>query len=187
MVEVKKLSGELNAGGTLNAALTIPTGGSSAPSVQTVFQGTFTTGASGKEELTIPYTGTGYPIAACIIGEVDHESGEDVYTTGTEGSVMMWAMNKIYKDLEPDIWDDEGTFEGNNAAVMTVTKDGSAVGYVGDFRSQTRSFNENGASYASPVVCAVFSYENILSYVINNGRYGLAPNTTYRYIIAYSS
>ena len=64
--------------------------------IPTVVTGTFTTGSSaGVHTLTIPYTGSGYPIMAYIVIDGGaYVSGTDWYTSVQRYAVGVWAMSK---------------------------------------------------------------------------------------------
>ena len=154
--------------------------------------GTFTTGTEvGENSITIPYTGEGYPIFALVMAEPgvpDYET--EYYEIGAVGTCPLWAMRKAVIDQAPE-------YESNDEYVG-VADEGSVIAafaqtlphYYDDYDCQyyvsAWTFNPAGASSRTSAFCVAFKSATELSYYVNDRAYGLAANTTYRYIIAYS-
>ena len=164
----------------VSAIQNIPTGATN------FVTGTFTTGSStGYANLSVPYTGNGYPIMITVVVEGGaYESGTTWYDTIQRYAVGFWSMTKADFSTAPTY----GTSgENNQGVVVAVYKNSTSSG-----NSYTRTSSMNANSYsssnASNSAVNVVKYKsgNTLSYYRNTSSYGLLPNTTYRYFIVYS-
>lgn len=197
MVNVNQLIGTISQARILEGHITIPqkVGAEADPFL---IQGTFTTAAEASTgSLSIPYSGDGYPIAALVIGEYDStDDGYDAFQNASINSVAFWAMNKCYKDVEPHYTNDQdevvfSLYTGDQATIITITRGDQPTAYPswGDIQPKGWAYRNAGAEQY-PAGCVRFKSKNELSYCVTTGEaeiYGLNADTTYRYIIAYSS
>ena len=164
------------------AAITaIPTGATN------FVTGTFTTGSSaGANTLTIPYTGSGYPIMAYVVIENGaYVSGTDWYTSLQRYAVGVWAMSKSVFTSAPSY----GTSGAANQGVtcwIFKNSTSSSTSYSRSSAMNTNVYSSSNASNAG-ATCVRFKANKTLSYYVNTSSYGLHPEMTYRYYIVYSS
>lgn len=149
--------------------------------------GTFTTGSSaGASTLTIPYTGSGYPImlTVCVEGG-SYKTGTAWYNSTQRYAIGLYSMTKADFSTAPS-YATSGT--NNQGCVWVVFKNStsSATSYS---RNSSMTVNAYSTSNASNSVTTTFRFKSAtsLSYYTNTSSYGLLPNTTYRYTITYSS
>lgn len=150
--------------------------------------GTFTTGASaGASSLTIPYTGSGYPIAAIVVidGGAYNSAISDWYTSVQRYAVGQWTMSKSVMTSAPTYT----TSGKENQGVLTAVyknSTSSSTSYTRTSAMDTNAFSSSNA-YSAAVTCVRFKGNTTLSYYVNTSGYGLLPRMTYRYFIVYSS
>lgn len=148
--------------------------------------GTFTTGATaGYTNISIPYTGSGYPIMCVVVidGGAYH-SGTSWYTSTQRYAVGQWTMTKSNMTAAPSYT----TSGAQNQGVITAiykNSTSSSTSYTRTSAMNTNVFSSNNASNSAANTIKLHS-GNVLSYYVNTSSYGLHPNMTYRYFIVYS-
>lgn len=152
-----------------------------------IVQGTFTCSATGgkAETISIPYTGSGYPIAAMIFvsGGIDSSGSKWNNTTINGYSIGQWAFSKEHQDTVPQYSKNNNTTHGfvnvtyKNKNSLTNTAGLSAYSYV------LASYN----AAAAIGTCVRLKSSTSLSYYVASTSYGFLPGETYQYIIIYSS
>lgn len=154
-------------------------GGGGASNVVT---GTFKGTATGVLDISIPYTGNGYPISVQINVKEGYDPNGDFYQLTTTYLFQMWSMMKALP---------------NDAPVYNSGSGPNYAAYVGRYKTGKTTFSSAASNNAS-----IYSTSNpngnnnndivrikadkTLSVYINNGR-GFAPNIEYRYTVVYSS
>ncbi len=158
--------------------------------------GTFTVGSSGGqvESVSIPYTGSGYPIAGLIYPEGGPYNNTSTGQTSWYSSLVRYAVGffswaKSNTTTTPTF----GTSGGQNQATVAVIYKNStstATTYTRTSSMTAYTYNSGNAA-GSAVNCVRFKGNGkTLTYYTANGSssgYGLLPNITYRYHIIYSS
>ena len=150
-------------------------------------QGTFTTpSVAGASSITLPYTGSGYPIMAYVVVDGGaYVSGTDWYSSMQRYAIGVWAMSKA-------VWSSTPTYgtsgAANQAVTMAIYKNStsSSTSYTRTSAMNTNTFSSSNASNAAATAVR-FKTGNVLSYYTNTSSYGLLPDTTYHYFVAYSS
>lgn len=164
----------------------IPTGGGGSSRLVTgTFTASTTTGT--VQAVTIPYTGSGYPIAAIVCAK----GGLSATTNPTWGAlVQRYAVGfvAIYKNDQTTAptWGTSGT---ENAGSVMGTYKSSATSAGSHSRSGdvgTNLFTSNNAS-ATVSTCVRFNSKTAMSVYIASTSYGLAAGMDYDYFIVYSS
>lgn len=150
--------------------------------------GTFTTPSSaGVSSLTIPYSGSGYPVMAYIVieGGAYNSSVSAWYNSTQRYAIGAWAMSKSVMTSAPT-YGTSGT--QNQAVTMSIYKNStsSSTSYTRTSAMSTNTFSSSNASNAAATAVR-FKGNTTLSYYTNTSSYGLLPSTTYRYYIVYSS
>lgn len=144
--------------------------------------GTFTTpSTTGANEIILPYTGSSYPImvAVCIEGG-PYAQGSAWYDLVQQNAVGFWAMTKSDYSTVPTY----ATSGTNNAGtIIVIYKSSSATSYGRGYQMDANSYAPS--TTVSYQKCVVVTSNNSLKYQVHNTSYGLAPNMTYRYFIAY--
>lgn len=146
--------------------------------------GTFTTGsAAGHTEITLPYTGNGYPIMAIVVIDGGaYVSGSTWYTSAQRYAVGQWTMTKSNMSLTPS-YTTSGAL--NQGVTTWIYKNTSSTSYARSSAMTSNVFSSSNASNTGPL-CVRFKSNTTLSYYVNTSSYGLHPNMTYRYFIVYS-
>ncbi len=148
--------------------------------------GTFTTPSSaGASTLTIPYTGSGYPIACIVVVEGGaYVSGTEWYTSTQRYAVGQWTMTKSVFSSSPT-FTTSGT--QNQGVVTAIYKNSTSTSttYTRTSAMNTNAFSSSNATNAA-ATCVRFKSKTSISYYTNTSSYGLFPGTTYRYFIVYS-
>lgn len=150
--------------------------------------GEFTTpSTTTASTITIPYTGSGYPIIAyfCIKGGA-YTSGTTWYNAIQRYAIGAWAMSKANMSSAPTY----GTSGSENQGVtMSIYKNSTsnATSYTRTSAMTTNVFTSSNASNAAATAIRFKTNAKTVSYYTNTSSYGLYPNQTYQYCIVYSS
>jgi hypothetical protein len=162
--------------------------------VSNVVIGEFTAdaGTGAAHTVTIPYTGSGYPIAAMVFikgGAYNNTSSGDTdwYNSTQRYAVGQWTYHKSVQDSTPTYATSGSQNQGvttwifkNNASTATTYSRSSAMN-----TNVLSSSNATGAG----ATCVRFKGNagKTLSYYTASTSYGLLAGHTYTYIIIYSS
>ena len=147
----------------------------------------FTTGSSaGHTEISIPYTGSGYPIMAVVVvdGGAYNSAISPWYSSVQRYAVGQWTMTKSVFTSAPT-YSTSGTQNQGVTTVIYKNSTSSSTSYTRTSGMSTNVFSSNNASN-SAVNTIKFKSGNVLSYYVNTSSYGLLPNTKYRYWVIYS-
>lgn len=151
--------------------------------------GTFTTPdttSSIATNLTIPYTGAGYPIMAMIVVADGMYNPDNTpwYDKIQKNAIGFWALSKNLVDNAPT-YETSGT--QNNAVIATVYKSSTSSGnaYTRTSSNTINAFSSSAATNSN-TSCARFTSNTNLSYYTSATSYGFMPNIEYRYVILYS-
>lgn len=155
-------------------------------------QGTFTTGSSGATTGTVNlnYNGNGYPIVTLIFvdGGIYNES-TSWYTTVARYDVGMVLVIKANTNTEPT-YTTSGT--NNNGILSYIYKTSSSsaksYGWSGSKTVNAYTTSSNVATAGNNMVRFKGDGKTLSYYVGNrtSSTYGLARDTTFRYMIIYS-
>lgn len=152
-----------------------------------ILTGTFTTQAtSGVQSVSIPYTGSGYPLKIWVEVEPSYyDSATDWYDTVQRYAVALVVMTKNFPDQTPT-WLQSG--DANSGSITTVYKSSaSAATSYSRSGSQTANMCSGANAGAAATSCVKYKSNNSLSIYVADTSYGLLASTTYRYLIMYSS
>ena len=153
-----------------------------------IVQGTFTTGSSaGVSSVSIPYTGSGYPISCNVFvdGGSYNSAISGWYNSVQRYAVGMWAMTKAVTTSTPSYGE---TGSENHGVVLSLYKNSTS-----NPSSYSRTSSVGLVCYSTTDAgntatnCIRLKSSKLLSYYVSTSSYGLLPNTKYRYIITYSS
>lgn len=148
--------------------------------------GTFTTPSeTGATNISIPYTGTGYPIMIVVVVETGmYHSGTDWYNSVQRYAVGQWTCTKSNFTTSPT-YTTSGS--ANQGVVVSIYKNSTstATSYTNTSSMNANVFSSSDASNSATNAIR-YKSGNVLSYYTNTSKYGLHPNTVYRYFIAYS-
>lgn len=149
--------------------------------------GEFTTNSSaGVQSVTIPYTGSGYPIMAYIVIKGGAYVSDTTWYDSTQRyAIGVWAMSKSVMSSSPT-FSTSGT--QNQAVTMSIYKGSTSTStyYTRTSAMNTNTFSPSNASNAATTAVR-FKSKTQLSIYINTTSYGLFPNQEYEYFIVYSS
>lgn len=152
-----------------------------------IVEGTFTTGSSvGYTNISIPYTGSGYPIMCVVVidGGAYH-SGTSWYTSTQRYAIGQWTMTKSNMTASPSYTTSGAANQGVTTWVFKNSTS-SSTSYSRSSAMNTNVYTTSNASNSGANTIKLHS-GNVLSYYVNTSSYGLHPNMTYRYFIVYSS
>lgn len=168
-------------------------GGSGASNV---VQGTFTTGSTraGTQTVSIPYTGSGYPIAAMVFikgGAYNNSSGGNTtwYNSVDRYDVGAWYMTKARQNTTPGYT----TSGADNYGVTTwIYKNSTSTSttYSRSSAMTSNTFTSSSTNASSGGTCVRFKGDakTLTVYTGNKttSTYGFPPSTELQYIIIYS-
>lgn len=163
----------------------VPTSGGAS----NIVQGTFTTGSTGGavESVNIPYTGSGYPIAAVVYidGGAYNPDISGWYNSSQRYAIGVWSMTKSVMTSTPT-YANSGT--QNQGVTQWIYKNTSSTSYNRSSAMNTYVYTGSYATGAG-ATCVRFrgNAGKTLSYYVASTSYGLLANMTYAYIVVYSS
>lgn len=150
-------------------------------------QGTFTTNSSsGVQSVSIPYTGSGYPImAVVVVSGGAYASGTDWYNAVQRYAVGQWTLTKSDMDTTPT-WTTSGTA---NQGVTTAIYKNSTSTSTSYTRTSGMNVNIYSSSNANTTATSVVRFKSptTMSVYVAASSYGLLADTKYDYFIVYSS
>lgn len=172
----------LNSSGILTTGTASGGGGAS-----NFVQGAFTGTTAGEIlEINVPYTGSGYPIAAMIFPkEGGYNSSGTFYNAIKQYAIHTWVLVKNYPLSAPDY-----TGETSNDKAFTLmrykrtTSSPTAYGSVAAVTSPT--YTTSSPSSSTSGVCK-FSSSTKMKVIIASNSYGFMAGIEYVYCIVYST
>lgn len=163
--------------------------GSASTGATNYVTGTFTTGSTtgSNETVTIPYTGSGYPIACMVFveGGAYNSSISGWYSSVQRYAVGQWTMSKSVQTSTPT-YGTSGTANQGVTTAIYKNNASSSTSYTRTSAMNTNAFSSSNASNAA-LTCVRFKSSTTLSIYVASSSYGLLAGTTYRYHIIYSS
>ena len=177
--------------GFVSAIGNIPTGGGGG----NIVTGTFTPTSAEKgtaKSITIPYSGTGYPVALLIYPTAGaYKSGTSIYTSAQFRAIVTTMAIKCDISTTPDYTNNATQ---NQAYVISTYKGSSSDSTVYSVTSVAKNYNfmyRYSAEGASGTSVARFynSGTNLTVYIVPDGgtEYGFLAGQEYTYQIIYSS
>lgn len=151
-------------------------------------QGTFTAQSSaGVQSVTIPYTGTGYPIAAMVFvsGGAYNSDNSTWYDSVQRYAVGQWTMSKSVQSSTPT-YTTSGTQNQGVTTAVYKNSTSSSTSYTRTSAMNTNVFSSSDATNAG-ATCVRFKSSTSLSVYVNTSSYGLLPGLKYQYIVVYSA
>lgn len=153
-----------------------------------IVSGSFTANSSsGVQTVTLPYTGSGYPIAAlvCLSDGLSSATNPTWASTVQRYTVGCWSAYKNAPSTAPTY----ATSGTQNAATTQCTYKNNTSGTAsylrgGDIGANTFSSSNAGASGNT---CVRFKSKTTMSVFVAGTSYGLAPGFNYTYFVIYSS
>ena len=151
--------------------------------------GEFNTGSTAGAVITIniPYSGSGYPIAAMVYvkGGVYDPSNTDWHTAVQHYAVGEWVMTKAIQGTAPTYATSGNTNQGVTAGIFKNSSS-SAYSYYRNSAMNTNSYTSSDAT-SSPLTCVRFKSATRMSVYVASTSYGLMADLDYEYHIIYSS
>lgn len=149
--------------------------------------GEFTTQSSaGVQSISVPYTGSGYPIMIYVVIKGGaYVSGTTWYNSMQRYAIGVWACSKSVMSSAPT-YTASGT--QNQAVTMSIYKNStsSSTSYSRISAMNTNTFSSSNATNATATTVR-YKSGNTLSVYVNTSSYGLLPSQDYEYFIVYSS
>ena len=149
--------------------------------------GTFTPSGSGTVgSISLPYTGSGYPICAMVFvkGGAYNSSNTDWYDSTQRYAVGQWTMHKAVQDTTPT-YSTSGTANQGVTTAIYKNSTSTSTTYTRTSGMNTNVFSSSNASNAA-LTCVRFKTGNVLSYYVASTSYGLLSGVEYEYHIIYS-
>lgn len=177
---------------TANGTRTAGTNSGGGGGASNLVTGTFTTpnSTSTPATVTVPYSGTGYPIALVVYveGGMYNPDISGWYNSLVRYAVGQFCITKAKATVAPS-YTVSGPASQGSVQVMYKNSTSSATSYTG-----TRSANVDNAyldhnASGSSTSCVRWKSNTTIGYRTAGGTsstYGLLANTTYRYIAMYS-
>lgn len=164
------------------AVVDVPTGASN------YVHGEFTANSTaGIQTVSIPYTGSGYPIMAYVVIKGGaYKTGTDWYNLVQRYAVGVWCMSKSNMSTTPNFSASSGA--ANQAVTCAIYKNNAstATSYTRTSGMTTVAYGTANPS-AAAVNCVRIHTATELKVYVNTSSYGLAPGMDYEYFIVYSS
>ena len=155
-------------------------GGGASNIVTGTFTGTTTNTAM---DLTLNYTGTGYPVAVWIYptGGLESQDFSTLIGLNTIGSLMAYK----YRITQPPTYPTAGTLDENRADYYYSYKSSSSnASSISPSTSYGQIYRNTNAAAGVPFR---FKSSSLLSVFIRGTSYGFAANIEYSYYVIYSS
>lgn len=150
--------------------------------------GTFTAQSSaGVQSVTIPYTGSGYPIAAIVVvnGGAYNSSNTTWYNSVQRYAVGQWTFTKAVMASTPTYSTSGAANQGVTTAIYKNSTS-TSTSYTRTSAMNTNVLSSSNASNAA-ATCVRFKSSTSMSVYVNTSSYGLLPGLEYEYFIVYSS
>ena len=150
--------------------------------------GTFTANSSyGAQSISIPYSGSGYPIAAAIyVSTGAYDSTNTAwYNTVKQYAIGVWSMAKSVQGATPT-YGTSGTENYGSVMLTYKSSSTSATSYSRTGNIGAITFNSSDAE-GTAAGCVRFKSKTSLSVYVANSSYGFLPGLEYGYIIVYSA
>lgn len=156
-------------------------GGGASNIVTGTFTGT-TTGAA--MDVTLNYSGSGYPIAVAVYPKDGYQSGSDIYSLLQKNVIVFFTAVK--RTAETPTWTSSGmsgVFVGTSA-YKSSTSNSASISVSG---SASISVITGGNATSGANAILKFKAKDKMSVYIADTSYGFAVDTEYTYQIIYSS
>lgn len=170
---------------------TITTGTATGGGASNFVTGTFTTPSttSTNGTVTVPYTGSGYPIALVIFveGGCYNSAINGWYNSMTRYAVGQYCITKANTTLAPT-YGTSGAANQGSVQLLFKNSTTSATSYSSTRSIAANSYSSTNATGTS-TVSVRWRSNTLISYRTGGGTsstYGLLADTTYRYIAVYS-
>ena len=158
-----------------------------------IVQGTFTTGSTTgtAESVSIPYTGSGYPIALFVYvdgGPYNNSTGGNTtwYNSVQRYAIGMFSMVKSQVPVTPTYSTSGGANYGT-VAVIYKNSTSQATTYSRTSSMTANTYSSSNASSTNTTTVRFKGNGKTLSYYVASSSYGLLASTKYAYIVIYSS
>lgn len=170
-----------NADGYSSVTVNVPSSGGASNLVTGTFKGT-TTGAA--MDVSLNYTGSGYPIAVSIYPTSGYGSDTSIYSTLQRYAIIHFSA--IKRTMNAPTYDTSGddnaaftgwTYKSSSSTASTLTASSS---------QSANTFRGGNASNTNSRV-ATFKDKTTMSVYIASNSYGFMANVEYTYCIIYSS
>ena len=168
---------------------TATSGGGGASNIVT---GTFTVGATTNTvaSLTIPYTGSGYPLALAIWidgGVYNNATGGNTswYNSTQRYAVGEFVLTKAQMTTAPT-FGTSGSANYGTVAVIYKNSTSTATTYSRTSSMTVNSFTSSNATSTNTQIARFKGNSKTLSYFVAGTSYGLLASTKYAYLVLYS-
>lgn len=152
-----------------------------------VVTGTFTlnsANAGTAVDISIPYTGTGYPIIFVVVVDGGVDGNSDYAQLIDRYSSSMRSYTKEYFSQTPT-YTSSGTENNYRVQYSYKSSDTTATSYSGS--TSTAYLTNNTDAISSNVNCLRMKSATTMSVFAKQTSYGFSTGITYRYLILYSS
>ena len=154
-----------------------------------VIVGTFTGSDAEKgtaKEITVPYTGSGYPIAALVYPSAGgYKTDSTLYTTLQKSALVMWSMSKSDISLAPN-YSNSGANDYGTTLAIYKNSDTNALSTTSNRVETEGVYRNNTATAAHSTAFRIRSATNISVFIASTS-YGFMAGVEYTYVIRYSA
>ena len=159
-------------------------GGGGGGGASNVVTGTFKGTESGAMDVDIPYTGSGYPIAALIFPKGGSTTG-DIGLLAQKYAVIIYAIEK--NDISETPTYDNTNASANKASVVLQYKNSdTSVSTCSSAQSYSPSVYNNADAEDTYNNMVKFKTDKKMSVYIASTSYGFAKDIEYTYYVIYS-
>ena len=160
-----------------------------------IVQGTFTTGSTTgtAESVSIPYTGSGYPIALFVYvdgGPYNNSTGGNTtwYNSVQRYAIGMFSMVKSQVPVTPTYSTSGGANYGTVAVIYkNSTSQATTYSRTSAMTANIYTSSSTNANATATTTVRFKGNGKTLTYFVASSSYGLLASTKYAYIVVYSS
>lgn len=164
-------------------------GTSSGGGASNVVEGTFTCSSTTgtTQTITIPYTGSGYPIACMVFvsGGAYNSAVSEWYNSTQRYAIGQWTMHKAVQTSSPT-YSTSGNANYGVTAWIYKNSTSTSTSYSRSSAMNTNTFTASSPS-AAGATCVRFRSSTQMQIFVASSSYGLMAGLEYQYIVIYSS
>ena len=152
-----------------------------------VIQGSFTLTSNGSHDISLPYTGNGYPVAIMVRVKGGREDGSAWATLVQRYAYEALMMYKLYPNTTP-AYAKEGSAHDACAMRVNYKNSSSSAGqYSGEASNSFFAYNNEDATNSSAFDALKVRSNKVISVYGNDSGFAFALNIEYEYVAVYSS
>ena len=136
------------------------------------------------QTISIPYTGSGYPVLVVIVPEAGaYNTNGPIYAVTQQYATIMFVIAKGTPAFTPDY---TGSGTSNNAEAIELHKGTSKTNTTVSRTNGAFSYTQSNPTASTSNVATIYDAKT-LKYYVASSSYGLMAGIEYRYHVVYSS